>query len=94
MRLLPFSRFVVFGNSMHPTLKVGQNVVTFNWIRKINAQDIVVVRIDDRLVIKRVKRVYEKKLFIVGDNDQESTDSRKYGAVDRSNLIGKVVITF
>lgn len=36
----------VFGNSMHPTLKDGDFLVTYNFNRKINRGDIVVLKTD------------------------------------------------
>lgn len=33
-------------------------------------------------------------VFVLGDNRSESIDSRTYGAVKRSDLVGRVVLTF
>ena len=46
----------------------------------------------DRQIIKRVSRVsQEDGLYILGDNPKESTDSRTFGAVPRSKVLGRVV---
>lgn len=31
------------------------------------------------------------KIFVVGDNETQSTDSRSFGWIERKNIIGKVV---
>lgn len=86
----PISKFKVFGNSMFPTLKEGQEVLTFNW-SKIKIRDIVVVKGEK---IKRVQKIMGSKVYLVGDNLVESTDSRHFGPVDRSQIIGKVIYCF
>lgn len=45
-----------------------------------------------RLILKRVQHINKKgQLFLLGDNKEESTDSRVFGFVTRKNTIGKVV---
>lgn len=83
----PISKFKVYGNSMSPTLKKGQEVLTFNWA-KPKVGDIVVVK-DQK--IKRVQKIMGSKAYLVGDNKPESTDSRHFGSVDISQIIGKVI---
>lgn len=83
----PISKFKVYGNSMFPTLKEGQEVLTFNW-SKIKIRDIVVVKGEK---IKRVQKIMGSKVYLVGDNRTESTDSRHFGPVDISQIIGKVI---
>lgn len=86
----PISKFKVYGNSMFPILKEGQEVLTFNWA-KPKVGDIVVVK-DQK--IKRVQKIMGSKVYLVGDNRTESTDSRHFGPVDRSQVIGKVLYYF
>lgn len=86
----PISKFKVFGNSMFPTLKEGQEVLTFNW-GKIHEGDVVVIK-DQK--IKRVQRIIGNRIYLVGDNEKESTDSRHFGPVDISQVIGKVIYYF
>ena len=42
-------------------------------------------------LIKRLKRVEETGLWLLGDNPAESTDSRQLGPVPTNLLIGEVV---
>lgn len=90
----PISKFKVYGNSMYPTLKEGQAVLTFNW-GKFKAGDMVVVQSAKLKVqsamIKRVQKIIDNKVYLVGDNKDESTDSRHFGPINKSQIIGKVI---
>ena len=90
----PISRFTVNGNSMVPTLCPGQDVLSFNWAylgKRPKVGDIVVVRLNGKDVVKRVNNVYDRTIYLLSDNSQESTDSRDFGPVGMDQVIGKVV---
>lgn len=81
---------------MLPTLKPNQEVLTFNWIyifSKPKIGDIVVIKIDGKEMVKHIQTIYDRTYFVTGDNSKESTDSRNFGAVDKSQLVGKVIYT-
>lgn len=88
MSLFPFLIFKVSGNSMLPTLRPNQKVLTFNWVTPQVGQ-VVVAKQNNRLVIKRIKDKSELGYFLVGDNPKESSDSRQYGWIKGSAIIGK-----
>ena len=46
---------------------------------------------DKKVLIKRIAKVTQGKYFVVGDNKEHSTDSREFGMIERSDIIGKVV---
>ena len=79
---------------MNPTLRDGE-VVLVDREAEIEVGDIVVAKhpieqISE--VVKRVERINERgHYFLVGDNPDDSTDSRHYGAVTREYIRGKVV---
>ncbi len=89
----PLSKFTVFGDSMLPELKPGQLVITFNWFKKLEVGDVVVVNIGSRDIIKRLKGIKAKSVFVIGDNEVYSTDSRTLGWIDKEKVIGKVATT-
>lgn len=94
MNIFPIQRFTVFGNSMLPTLKPGQDVLVFNWayiFSKPKKGDIVVFKVDGREMVKRVQMYHGRGIFVTGDNRKYSTDSRKFGLIDRLGIIGKVI---
>ena len=83
---------LVEGNSMLPVLKDG-DAVLINPKAKVKTGDIVFANHPFKKsvkILKRVKNFTEKgDLYLVGDNPQESTDSRTFGAVPLKYLIGK-----
>lgn len=80
---------------MHPTLQDGEVVLVDREAATIEVGDIVVAKHpveQNSEVIKRVERITERgHYFLVGDNSEDSNDSRHYGAVTREYIKGKVV---
>jgi nickel-type superoxide dismutase maturation protease len=83
---------------MLPTLEAGDTVwVDCRAYRESlpDVGDLVVARHPfqaDQLLIKRVAAVeVEGRIFLRGDNPDESTDSRGLGALEGSRLIGQVI---
>lgn len=91
MNWFPLQRFTVYGNSMLPTVKSGQDVLIWCWFYQPKAGDMVVIKKNDKEMIKRIQNVHDREVFVQGDNKEESTDSRSFGAIDRSEIIGKVM---
>jgi nickel-type superoxide dismutase maturation protease len=87
-------KYICEGDSMNPTLKDGETVL-IDRATKIEAGDIVVARhpIEQTSeLVKRVERINEHgHYFLVGDNLEDSNDSRHFGAVAREYIRGKVV---
>ena len=86
----------VVGNSMEETLKEG-DLITYKKLNlkniDLNIGDIVVAshpKIKNKLIIKRIHRVYQNKFDLRGDNFLSSTDSREFGLIDLNLIIGKV----
>ena len=87
-------KYVCEGKSMNPTLKDGE-VVLVDREAKIEVGDIVIAKHpfeQNSEVVKRIERINERgDYFLVGDNLEESSDSRHFGAVAREYIKGKVV---
>lgn len=89
-------RFHVTGRSMLPTLKPGEEVlvVPVSSASKISPSDIVVCFHPVQQNLRLIKRVsetfYDGSCYVVSDNIAEGTDSRSFGVVARSLVIGKV----
>ncbi len=79
---------------MNPTLRDGE-VVLVDRAARVEVGDIVVARHpieQNSEVVKRVERINDRgHYFLIGDNPDDSTDSRHYGAVTREYIKGKVV---
>lgn len=81
----------VVGESMVPTLHPGDIVPVKN-PGHVKTGDIVVAHIDGREVIKRVAKIRGGSYYLKGDNPASSTDSRSYGDVPSSAIVGVVMM--
>ena len=98
--LLPFARYRIEGASMAPSFARGDRVVASRanyWFFVPKPGDVVVVRdprARDHYLIKRIARVEDGRYTLLGDNADESTDSRVFGDVPRELIIGKVLFRY
>jgi len=87
-------KYICEGKSMNPTLKDGE-VVLVDREANIEVGDIVVAKHpieQNGEIVKRVERINERgHYFLIGDNPDDSDDSRNFGAVTREYVKGKVV---
>lgn len=87
-------KYVCEGKSMNPTLKDGEKVLV-DRDAQIEIGDIVVAKhpVEQTTeVVKRVAKINERgHFYLIGDNLDDSEDSRHYGAVTKDYIKGKVV---
>jgi signal peptidase I len=74
----------------------------------IQKGDILLLKIDNKEVVKKIVgfpgetiiidsntiELSKDEIYIIGENLSESIDSREYGPVKLSNILGKVVLSF
>src|SRR4051794_40334729 len=86
--------FQVEGDSMNPTLNHA-DVVLVRRTRSVIIGDVVLAKHPFKQSVKVLKRVTEiddhGRCHLTGDNPDESTDSRTFGSVPLSDIIGKIV---
>ena len=94
-------RMRVSGNSMLPLLKPGEEILIDSQAYQNTTPrigDIVIARHPQKLNLKIVKRVIcvleNGDCLLQGDNPQESTDSRGFGAVKKDYILGRVTSRF
>lgn len=83
---------VVAGDSMRPTYAAGDWLVVTR-ARRIAPGQVVVIERESRpgmLLIKRVVRAEGQKWWVEGDNALASDDSRTFGAIEPSEIIGRI----
>jgi len=92
-------RYRVVGRSMYPTLSPGDKVwVDLRAYTESRPQEgeIVLVRHPYRTDLRMVKRVMgvlsDGRCILAGDNAEESTDSRTFGAVPKAHVLGRVTL--
>jgi nickel-type superoxide dismutase maturation protease len=89
-------RVAVSGGSMAPSLEAGDRLlVVRGWPLREGA--IVAVpdpRHSSRLLVKRVRRLDGDLVDVRGDNETASTDSRSFGLVPRSAVVGTVLYRY
>ena len=95
--LSPLYQYRISGNSMTPTLAAGDTVLVNRLayrFKKLQKGDIVALLDprDGKVLIKRITQVKGKQYFVEGDNKNASTDSRVFGMIKRSDIIGKVIL--
>lgn len=78
------------GRSMMPALNPGDIVISLR--KKPRVDDIVIFSRADREIIKRIKRIEHGDYYVVGDNLLDSTDSRHYGFINKSDILGNIMI--
>ena len=99
--LLVFSFFPVVqicGYSMFPTLSDGEFYMSRRVFRKSKCKvgKIYVYRPpyeseEEKFVIKRLISIKDGKYYFLGDNSNDSYDSRYYGYVDSKNVVAQLI---
>lgn len=80
----------VTGSSMEPKLRAGQLLLATRLFRHVHPGQVVVVIHDGKEKVKRVERIQNDKVFVIGDNLSASKDSRHFGWLDREQIVGLV----
>lgn len=80
----------VVGASMAPTLGEGSLVIARKRLPRLG--EIAIARIKNMEIIKRVVRIEGNSFYLVGDNSLESTDSRHFGKIAKTDIIGTIMI--
>lgn len=92
--MLPLFKFKIEGNSMFPTFKSGDIALVYKFsyfLSRPKIGDVIVLK-KKKFIIKRIAKINDDKVFVIGDNINESTDSRNFGWVNKKEIIGKVIL--
>jgi len=82
----------VVGHSMAPTLKADQIIIVSGRPKRLREGQVVVVARSGLEMVKRIHAINPVKgVYIMGDNQAESTDSRNFGWLDPDEVIGRVM---
>lgn len=92
MNTYVFTMARVEGRSMFPTYRHGQYVLVAKFAI-IDDGDVIVFKLptEEHTFVKRVDHMVEDEYYVLGDNTNNSKDSRHYGLIKKEYIIGRVV---
>lgn len=76
---------------MLPALRPGAIVLVRGKTDDIQPGDVIVIKHGGLEKVKRVQFVSGNRLFVIGDNQERSTDSRSFGWLYISAVKGRVI---
>ena len=78
---------------MLPTLKPGRIVLATGWFKpkSLKVNEIIIVLHNNTDKMKRIKKIDGQMIYIVGDNPNQSTDSRHFGWLPLTSVQAKVL---
>lgn len=86
----PLQIIKVSGSSMEPELHEGDFLLIYK-TTKIKINDIIVFREQNMTMVKRVIDINENGIYVIGDHVVASTDSRHFGRIMNSKILGRVI---
>ena len=93
----PLMHFKIEDKSMEPKLKPGDYVLVNKLayvFQKPAKRDVIIFRHPkekNKFLIKRIASITDSgEYFVVGDNKNQSSDSRNFGNIKKNLIIGKV----
>jgi phage repressor protein C with HTH and peptisase S24 domain len=75
---------------MLPTYQSGDTLLGTGWFRPRVGQ-VVIAHHGGLPLVKRITKIEGQKVWLEGDNRIASTDSRSFGYVDQSQVVGRVI---
>jgi len=76
---------------MMPTLQNGQLIIAVGIFQRLVPGNVLIIRHNNIEKIKRLKVINQQDIYLEGDNLAESIDSRNFGWLNISQVVGKVI---
>lgn len=81
----------VDGESMEPEIQNGSIAIFCRLEKDYKEGDVVIAKVEGRQIVKRILTVDGGSVFLMGDNQAHSIDSRTFGEIDSRQILGKVI---
>jgi phage repressor protein C with HTH and peptisase S24 domain len=81
----------VVGDSMLPYLKENRLILVRS-TKQLRVGNVVGFRFDGQTYIKRIYKIDGDLIYVLGDNINNSLDSRKFGWISRNNIEFKLLL--
>jgi signal peptidase I len=82
---------------MEPGLRSGDWLLVTSLGGPYRVGDIVLAadpRVPDRLVLKRIAAIHDGRCTLLGDQPEQSTDSREFGPVPLAEIRGRAIFRY
>jgi phage repressor protein C with HTH and peptisase S24 domain len=80
----------VVGDSMIPSYSEN-NLILVKKTKHFRVGQVVGFEYNDKVLLKRISEIKDSKYYLLGDNPNNSLDSRKLGWIDQDKIIFKVI---
>ena len=91
LKQLPVTVRTVQGHSMIPVLPPGTVVWGLTWFMTLVPGDVVIFDHEGKEKIKRIAEIIDEKAYLLGDFEEESTDSRHFGWIPITNIKARII---
>jgi signal peptidase I len=93
--MLLLARLKIIGHSMEPQIKNGETILVSKipyWFKTPQINDIVAFKdSSEKILVKRIVKIENRRYFVEGDNKRDSLDSRKFGDISKDKIIGEII---
>ncbi|MCA9332956.1 hypothetical protein KDA00_03715 [Candidatus Saccharibacteria bacterium] len=89
--MLPLLIRKVHGHSMMPSFPPNTYICGLRWFNTLKTGNVIVFEHQGKEKIKRIEKIVDQKLYVVGDHKDASTDSRAFGLIETDSVTAKVI---